>query len=82
MYLPNPESGRSCWHYHHLCSQETLVQLHRNLLGSVLVGENQRHKTLTIPVDEAAQASLQSGKIVESVAVDGSKAEKDESTIN
>lgn len=40
-----------------------------NLLGSVLAGENRHHKTRMIPADEAAQASLQIGKIVESATL-------------
>lgn len=74
MYLPNLESGKSCWRYH-LCSQETLVHLYRNLLGSELAGGNRHHKTLMIPADEVAQVSLQTGKIVESSAINSLKGE-------
>lgn len=74
MYLPNLVSGKSCWCYH-LCSQETLVHSHWNLLGSELAGGNRRHKTLMIPADEVAQVSLQAGRIVESSAINSLKGE-------
>lgn len=41
-----------------------------------MAGENQHHKTLMIPADEAAQASLHTGKIVESATIYSLKAGK------
>lgn len=74
MYLPSRVSGKSCWRYH-LCSQETLVHLHWNLLGPELAGGNRHHKTPKIPADEAAQVSLQTGKIGESAAINSLEGE-------
>lgn len=49
--------------------------MYRNLLGSELAGGNRHHKTLMIPADEVAQVSLQTGKIVESSAINSLKGE-------
>lgn len=72
MHLPNLVSGKSCWRYR-LCSPETLVHLHWNLLGSELAGGNRRHRKLMTPADEVAQVSLQAGRIVEGSAINSLK---------
>lgn len=49
--------------------------MHWILLGSELAGGNRRHKRPMIPADGAAQASLQTGKIVEGATINSWKKE-------